>query len=187
MTIKKFDSDIMLPNYKVEVAKMPTIRCTKCGYELKIYVNDWAKGIIGTCKCANCENVTGFEIEGDAVVYVAGKSYGNFSSNVPNVAKSFYTEAESCFFIGAPNASAAMCRASIESALTEAKYTGKDLYEKIVYAKKQDALTDVEVSLAHGSRIITRDAIHRLELISLSDVPSMLSATIHILNQLFPN
>lgn len=179
--------DVEYPHYKVEEGKMPTIRCTKCEYDLQVRVDAWAKGAIGSCLCRNCKSRTGFEIDGDAVVFVSGKSYGNFNRNVPDIAKIFYTEAESCFFMGNPNASAAMCRACTEAALTKAGYTGGDLYEKIEAAKNSNALGDVEVSLAHGSRLITRDAIHRLGLVDLSDVPSMLSAAVHILNKLFPN
>lgn len=54
----------------------------------------------------------------------------------------------------------------------------------ITNAKTNGVLDDIEVSLAHGSRLITRDAIHRSELVQLSDVPSMLSATVRILSKL---
>jgi hypothetical protein len=77
-----------------------------------------------------------------------------------------------------------MCRASLEAALTQANFKGTSLYDQIASAKTAGALDDVEVGLAHASRLITRDAIHRGELISLSDVPSILSATIRILNKL---
>ena len=75
-----------------------------------------------------------------------------------------------------------MCRASIEAALTEKGVPGKDLFHKIDNAKS--LLGEIEVGLAHASRLITRDAIHRGELIPLSDVPSILSATVRILNKL---
>ena len=84
--------------------------------------------------------------------------------------------------MGSPNASVAMCRASVEAGLTEKGVAGRDLFTQINNAK--DILGEIEVGLAHASRLITRGAIHRGELISLADVPSMLSATVRILNKL---
>ncbi|MFC1969864.1 DUF4145 domain-containing protein [Chloroflexota bacterium] len=95
-------------------------------------------------------------------------------------------EAELCFQNGSPNASAAMCRASTELALNKAKCEGKDLFGLIENAGKEGKLDQIEVGLAHSSRLITRNAIHRGEFVSLADIPSMLSATIRILNKLSP-
>ncbi len=97
-----------------------------------------------------------------------------------------YAEAELCFQNGSPNASAAMCRASIELALTRAKFEGKDLFGLIEDAGKKNKLDAIEVGLAHSSRLITRGAIHRGEFVSLVDMPSMLSASVRILNKLSP-
>ncbi|MDD5190488.1 MAG: hypothetical protein PHE50_05535 [Dehalococcoidales bacterium] len=66
--------------------------------------------------------------------------------------------------------------------MTEKGIEGKDLYTKIENAK--EILDPVEIGLAHASRLVTRDAIHKAELMSLSDIPSMLSATVRILNKI---
>lgn len=127
----------------------------------------------------------GQEIEANAITYVSGKSsYGSLNTQLSETIKILYAEAELCFQSGAPNASTAMCRSSLELALIQAGFNGANLYNQIETAKAAEALDDIEVGLAHGSRLITRDAIHRGELISLSDVPSILSATVRILNKL---
>ena len=71
--------------------------------------------------------------------------------------------------------------------LTESGFEGKNLFELIKDAGNKKKLDEIEIGLAHASRLITRDSIHRGEFISLSDIPSMLSATIKILNKLTSN
>jgi len=76
-----------------------------------------------------------------------------------------------------------MCRASIELALNQAGFKGDNLFELIRDAGDKKKLDEIEVGLAHSSRLMTRGAIHRGEFVSLADVPSMLSATVKILNK----
>ena len=141
--------------------------------------------VIGSAMCRNCSTATGFEIEDDVVVYVSGKSgYGSLDTRLSDIIKTLYAEAELCSQMGVADASAAMCRASIETALEKVGFKDSNLFKQIENAKTAGALDDVEVSLAHGSRLMTRDAIHRGNLIALSDIPSMLSATVRILNKL---
>jgi hypothetical protein len=180
--------DVKYSQYSVEVSKMPNILCTSCKASMMVSMGANALKVIGSCVCVKCNTGTGFELERDTVVYVSGKSsYGSLGNKLPDIAKTLYAEAEACFQAGAPNASTAMCRASIEAALIESGHKGSSLYDQIMAAKTTNALDDVEVGLAHASRLITREAIHRGELVQLSDVPSMLSATVRILNKLFPN
>jgi hypothetical protein len=141
--------------------------------------------LIGSAICRDCHAATGFELEDDAIVYVSTRSgYGTLNTALPDIVKTLYGEAELCFQMGAADASAAMCRASIETALAHAGFNDSTLFQQIDSAKTAGALDDVEVSLAHGSRLITRNAIHRGDLVRLSDIPSMLSATVRILNKL---
>ena len=79
-----------------------------------------------------------------------------------------------------------MCRAGIETALEQAGFSGSNLYDKIGAARTANALGDEEAGMAHASRLVTREAIHRAELVDLSEVPSMLAATLRILNKLYP-
>ena len=172
---------------------MPRLLCTGCKKPMDIEIphpgRDFTASdpikLIGSAICRHCGTGTGFEIEANTVIYISGKSsYGSLNTLLSEIVKALYTEAELCFQSGAPNASTAMCRASLEAALTQANFKGANLFDQIASAKTASALDDVEVGLAHGSRLITREAIHRGELISLSDVPSLLSATVRILNKL---
>jgi hypothetical protein len=178
---------ILFPSYSVEVSKVPNILCPSCRSVMQVTMGANTKRVVGSCICATCDTGTGFELDKDIVTWVSGKSsYGILSSELPGTAKTLYAEADACYQTGSPDAAAAMCRASIEAALTQAGYSGKSLYEQIEAAKAKQALDDVELGLAHASRLITRDAIHRGALVQLSEVPSMLAATVRILNKLFP-
>ena len=171
---------------------MPHLRCICCNAQMEINVGDVSHynrpsdasnplKLIGSAVCRTCKTGTGFELNDNVIVFVEGKgSYGEVNANLPETAKTFLAEAEMSYRNGTPNAAVAMCRASIEAALTG--FPGADLFTRINNAKPP--LTDVEVGLAHATRLVTRDAIHRGELVPLSDVPSMLSATIRILNKL---
>lgn len=173
---------------------MPYLRCNACGRTMQINTgeathynrpNDSTNPtkLIGSATCRACKIGTGFELVDNVIVYVSGKSgYGSISEGLTNTVKTLFAEAEVGFQNGIPNASVAMCRASLELALNEKGFAGKTLFEQIDKAKPP--LSDIEIGLAHASRLITREAIHRGNLVELSDVPSMLSATVQILNKL---
>lgn len=173
---------------------MPYFPCSSCGKSLEINTGDqsvWNKPnaggfthtLIGSAICRHCGAGTGFEIIDNVISYVSGKkSYGSINSALSQTVKTLYGEAEMCFMNGSPDAAVAMCRSSVEIALTEKGKTGRDLYSKIENAK--DILDEVEIGLAHASRLVTRDAIHKAKLVPLSDIPSMLSAAIRILNKI---
>jgi len=192
-------SDIITSSYSVEVSEMPYLKCTGCGNTLEINIgeqNYWNRPnegvnpskLIGSATCRHCGTGIGFEITDNIIVYVSGKSsYGRLEAGLTDDIKMLYAEAELCFQNGTPNASATMCRASIELTLNEAGFKGKDLFELIEDAGEKGKLDDIEVGLAHSSRLITRGAIHRGEFVSLADIPSMLSATVRILNKLSSN
>lgn len=173
---------------------MPYLRCTECNHVMEINIgkpqgyntadtSSKPKQLIGSAICRNCEAGTGFEIIDNVLVYVSGKStYGNINEGLSDTVKTLFAEAALGFQNGIPNASVAMCRASLELALNEKGFTGNTLFKQIDKAKPP--LSDIEIGLAHASRLITREAIHRGNLVELSDVPSMLSATVQILNKL---
>jgi hypothetical protein len=71
-----------------------------------------------------------------------------------------------------------------EVGLAKAGMAGNSLYELIEDARRKNCLGDIEVGLAHTNRLMTRGAIHRAESVPLSDIPSMLSATVRIFNRL---
>lgn len=178
---------------------MPYLPCTECNWKLEINVGPqhaWnipnqesnPSKIIGSATCRNCGAGIGFEIVDNVVNYVSGKSsYGKLDAGLSGDIKMLYAEAELCFQNGIPNAAAAMCRASTELALSQAGFKGNNLFELIEDAGGKGKLDKIEVGLAHSSRLITRGAIHRGEFVSLADVPSMLSATVKVLNKLSSN
>jgi hypothetical protein len=192
-------SDIITSSYSVEVSEMPYLPCAGCDKILEINtveLQHWNKPdkqsnpikVIGSATCRSCGTGTGFEIVDNVIAYVSGKSsYGKLDAKLTDDIKMLYAEAELCFQNGIPNASATMCRASIELTLNKAGFEGKDLFELIKDAGKKGKLDDIEVGLAHSSRLITRGAIHRGEFVSLADIPSILSATVRILNKLSSN
>ena len=175
---------------------MPYLHCATCNSVMEINIGDrncWnipddkanPRKIIGSATCKNCGMGTGFEIFQNVINYVSGKStYGELNANVPEEVKMLYSEAELCFQNGVPNASTAMCRAATELALNKARFEGKVLFDLIQDAGAKGKLDTIEVGLAHSSRLVTRDAIHRGEFVSLKDVPSILSATIRVLNKI---
>jgi hypothetical protein len=189
-------SAIIPSSYGVEVSKMPFLQCPGCDKTLEINVGvqtSWNrpdKGsnpikLIGSAICRNCSTGIGFEIIDNVIVYVSGKSsYGKLNDVLAKDIKMLYTEAELCFQHGTPNASATMCRAAIELALVTAGVVGNNMFELIADAKNKGKLDEIEVGLAHSSRLITRGAIHRGEFVSLADIPSILSATVRILNKM---
>jgi len=175
---------------------MPFLKCPGCDdtFEINVGVQtSWnrpdkganPRKLIGSAICRRCGAGIGFEITDNILVYVSGKSsYGKLNEILANDIKMLYAEAELCFQNGTPNASATMCRASTELALVAAGFVGNNLFELITDAKNKGKLDDIEVGLAHSSRLITRGAIHRGEFVSLADIPSILSATVRILNKM---
>ena len=173
---------------------MPYLRCSSCNHDMEVNTGAFAGynrpnphsnpiKLMGSATCRNCGAGTGFELNDNVVVYVSGKSgYGKINAGLSDKAKALYAEAELSFQNGTPNASVAMCRASLELALNDKGFTGNTLFEQI--GKAKSSLSEVEIGLAHSSRLIARDAIHRGNLVGLSDIPSMLSATVRILNKL---
>jgi hypothetical protein len=141
--------------------------------------------LVGSATCRGCNAGTGFEIVDNVVTYVSGKSsHGKLDAGLTDDIQMLYAEAELCFQNGIPNAAAAMCRASTELALSKAGFEGDNLFKLIEDAGEKGKLDKIEEGLAHSSRLIARGAIHRGEFVSLADVPSMLSATVKILNKL---
>ena len=178
---------------------MPYLPCTGCDRKLEINIGpreSWnipetrssPSKLVGSATCRLCGAGIGFEIVDNVIAYVSGKSsYGELNAGLTSDTKMLFAEAELCFQSGTPNAAATMCRASIELALNKAECKGDSLFELIKDAGAKRKLDEIEVGLGHSSRLITRDAIHRGEFVSLADVPSMLSATVRILNKLSSN
>ena len=174
--------DIIDKLYSVEVSNMSYLPCSGCGEPVEINAGGQASWnrpdaksnpskISGSAICRHCEAGTGFEIIDNVTSFVAGKhSYGSIDPKVPEVAQAFFVEAEMCSRSAAPNAVAAMCRASIETILNERGFKGDDLKRQINLAAAKKALDQDEIALAHGSRLLANSAIHGGELLLVSHI-----------------
>jgi len=133
------------------------------------------------------QNMDGFKTERNYLAWVSGESsYGLLNQNIPDLAKRLYAEAESCLLAGAPDAAACMCRAAVEAALENKGYGKATLNDSIAAARAGGALTDVETGMAHANRLIAIQAIHRGELLDLSEIPAVLVTAVRVLNKLYP-
>jgi hypothetical protein len=168
---------------------MPNIPCSYCGARMVIEIGEAhiqpsrPKKLVGTVFCRECDKPTGIELENNMPTFISSKQlYGNLVTGVTTLSQILFTEAETSFRAGCPNAAATMCRAAIEIALSEKGIAGDSLFEMINNAKS--LLGETVQMLAHGSRLVTRSAIHRGELIPITYIPSMLTATVTVLNTL---
>jgi len=143
--------------------------------------------IRGVLTCRNCDRKTIFGMTGNAISFYPSKNaYGQLSGGIPNSVRGTFLDAELCYYGMGFRGAVAMCRACVERALVERGITNRTLEAKIDEAKKQTILTDREYMLAHGSRLVGNEALHEAETIEPSDIPSVLSAAINIVNHLFP-
>lgn len=184
-------SDIMQPFYGMGVSKMPDLPCSHCGQRMVVNIGEahappsQPARLSGTAICRKCDKATGFELQDNMINFIEGKrSYGSIDAKVSKIPQAFFAEAEMCSRSAAPNAVAAMCRASIETMLNEQGFKGNDLKQQINLAAAKKALDQDEIALAHGSRLLANSAIHGGELILVSHIPSMLAATVVVLNKL---
>lgn len=184
-------SDIIQPFYGMGVSKMPELPCSHCGQRMVVNIGEMhapqsqPARLSGTAICRKCDKSTGFELQDNMIHYIEGKRiYGSIDSKVPTIAQAFFAEAELCSRSAAPNAVAAMCRASIEAMLNERGFRGNNLKHQIDLAVEKKALNQDESALANGSRLLANTAIHSGELISVSHIPSILAVTVVVLNKL---
>lgn len=80
-----------------------------------------------------------------------------------------------------------MARSSIERGLSAKGYDKGTLEQRIEAAHKADKkiIGDVDLALAHGTRLIGNDAIHEAQTIAPVEVEGALGATVQILNKMF--
>lgn len=167
---------------------MPSIGCDWCGVSSNLGENNptphvWRVVLI----CANCHKRTVFELRNNIVVFRPGKQeFGGLGGSTPLPVREVYEEAILCYYSLANRGAAVMCRSSVERALEARGLTGGDLDDKIKTALANTWISDVEHSIAHGSRLIGNRAIHREKTVTPSDVPAVLSATATVLRKLYP-
>jgi hypothetical protein len=165
------------------------IKCSKCGSIKGVDSHNLSKDEIfrGTIYC-RCGETIFFELEGSIITFVTGKHpFGGINRNVPEDASDRLAEAKLCYFSGALRASAVMARSSIERGLSAKGYDKGKLEQRIEAAHNDDKniIGDVELALAHGTRLIGNDAIHEAQTIAPVEVEGALGATVQILNKMF--
>ena len=183
----------LLPTKKKGV-KMAELLCDHCGKSREINYRraTWVSGegsdmISGVLTCRQCGKKTIFGMTNDAITfYPTQNAYGQLSENTPNSVRDIFSDAELCYYGMGFRGAVAMCRACVERALKERNITHGVLEGKIDEAEGTGILTRREYMLAHGSRLVGNDALHRAESVEPSDIPSVLSATSSIVSHLFP-
>lgn len=137
--------------------------------------------------CSGCGGRTYFEMVGDAVTFTLGGGdfLGTFGEAfVPIAISDRFDEAKICFQVRAFRAAAAMARSCVEMALSEHGITKGNLESRIKRAKDAGMLTDEEVSLAHGSRLVGNNALHKQAVVTAPYAQSALQAAAGVVSKL---
>jgi len=106
--------------------------------------------------------------------------------NIPNDARQKFTEARLCFFAPAPRAAAIMLRASLESALNERDITARNLDKQVEKALEKGVIGQREYAMAHGTRLVGGEAVHKSVEIKPAEVLGIFGAVIQILDKVYP-
>ena len=140
----------------------------------------------GVSTCGQCGQKTVFGMTNNAITFYPGKgAYGILSENTPQDIRDIFVDAELCFYGMGLRGAVAVSRACVEAGLSHKEITERTLEKSIDLAVENSVLTATQHMLAHGSRLVGNDALHEATDIALSDVPSVLSAVVGIINHLF--
>lgn len=172
---------------------MANLVCDHCGDVLELsyritsrFPTDTGDIITGVLTCTRCQQKTIFGMKDDAVNFYPGKAvYGQLDEWVPAMVREFFVDAEMCFFGTGFRGAVAMSRACVEEGLEQKGYSGKQLELLINDAHEAGALDPTNYMLAHGSRLVGNEALHKASSIQPSNVPAVLSAAVSICNYLF--
>ena len=178
---------------KKGVKKMAEILCDNCGcirllsyHAIHHTSGEGSDSIYGILTCRRCGHKTIFGMTNDAVsFYPSKKAYGELSENTPQNVRDMFVDAELCFYGMGFRGAVAVSRACVEAGLSHKGITQGKLEERIDEAKSKNILTNTQYMLAHGSRSVGNAALHRAANIAPSDVPTVLSAVVGIINHLF--
>jgi hypothetical protein len=134
-----------------------------------------------------CNADTLFELTRNAITFYPGSdTLIELNVTAPDGAKEMYEQARLCIFGTAYRAAAVMGRASLEQALVAKNFTSGLLEEKIDAAKAKGTIGNREFSMAHGSRLIGNDAIHKDKEVTPAYLLNALASAATIVNHLFP-
>jgi len=161
--------------------EMALITCIGCGDTKRVRVQYASTGNLaddvlrGTLTCTHkvrpnrpCNTVTVFEVARDAVTFYPGRLFqDDLHLNIAQDAREMLSEALLCFYGNSYRGVVVFCRSAAEEALVSQDVPGLSLTAKIENAG--DYLTAEEHALANAARIIGRNAIHRLAIVSTAN------------------
>ncbi len=184
--------DDTLPIEQNGEEEMADLICDWCGktrelnHRLSMYRHGEDPDVIrGVLTCRECGGKTIFGMTNNAVSFYPTKSAYGQLQNAPGEVRDRFLDAELCYYGTGFRGAVAMSRATVEQALKDKGHTKGNLEDKIDAALKAGDLTERESMLAHGSRLVGNAALHKAKTIEPSDVPSVLSAAVSIVNHLF--
>jgi hypothetical protein len=190
MTTKRSDK-LPSPEDK-EVTEMPDIACDWCDHSrvvdlewgmYKVRPGDIIRGLL---VCSNCGGRSPFEIRERTITFKPGRQLlTRLNDTVPADVGERYDEAALCLYAAAYRAAAVMSRAAVEQALVNNGITSGTLENKIDEALRQGIIGKEQHSIAHGSRLIGNDAVHKGASVSPGEVPAVLSAAANLINHVF--
>ena len=181
------------PQVRKWEGEMAELACDWCGH---VRMLQWmapshasaGRDIIrGVLKCRLCDKETIFGMTDNSKSFYPTKGvYGELSGKIPPKVEALFKDAELCFYGGGFRGAVAMCRACVEDALEQTGVKTGRLEDMIDEAESTKMLGKTEFMLAHGSRLTGNAALHKAETLEPSSIPAVLSATIMIVNHLFP-
>jgi len=169
-------------------ANVAQFYCIGCGIIKSIEFQNFQKGdtLRGVVACASCGGHTVFEMKEHILTFIDSKEhYAHPSDNVPEKARNRYLEASLCFMSLALRAAAIMLRSSLEIALVGKGFATGTLERRIEDAKKAEVMTDIQVSLAHGTRLVGNKAVHEKENPTFAEVLALFGAVTQIEDELY--
>ena len=132
--------------------------------------------------CRECGGKTVFEMTDNVVTFRPGKLFTeDLDMNLSDDIQRLFNEAVLSFYGSAYGAVVAMCRSAVEEALKSKNVDGRSLFEQVNNAPPS-FMGDDEKAIAHGARLIGRNALHHTMVVSPAQASTMLTATIDLLN-----
>ena len=176
---------------QLEKKDMGRITCSQCGVARNLmngkfpWPPDKIDVVKGVLTCGECKTDNAFEMKGDEITYLPGTLFSTgYAQSVPQSIKLLFWEALRCFYGAAYQAVIIMCRSCVEEALDNKNVSGVNIFAKIESAKEAGILDDELMMLAHGARLIGRNAAHRGALFSQSQGLAALNATLDLINHI---
>lgn len=180
--------------YRREKKPMAELACAHCGKIRELqrivrvsHVGEKDDLIRGVLTCRGCDKQTVFGMRNNAIDFYPGKDmFGEPHKNAPVEVKDAYTEAVLSFYGAAYRSAVSMARACLEQSLLGRRIKEDKLEKMIEEAFSAKLITQEHQMLAHGSRLVGNNALHKAKVIVPVEAQVALSAVVQIVNYLFP-